>query len=316
MKRYPILLEGIRKDAIWGGDRLIRRWGVSHTGDSLAELWTLSVRSDATCRILNGEGKGMPLNDYLDAIGQSTQNFPLLVKLIDAGANLSVQVHPTDEDAALVGETNGKTEMWYILEAEEGAGLYLGTKDGVSREEFLAAMDQGSAVEELLRWVPVRAGDLCWIPAGTVHAIGKGILLAEVQQNSDVTYRLYDYGRLGLDGKPRPLHKEQAAKVLRLTTPEEREASRLTRVGKEDPCITPLVACDYFFASLLRVEAEYCLKVPKDRFLSLLCVDGRGEILCNGERYPIAKGDSYFLPADLGVCTLSGSCSILMSGVS
>ena len=315
MKRYPLKLEGIRKDAIWGGNSLIRNWGVPHTGATLAELWTLSVRPDATCRVLNGEAAGLPLDAYLSAIGEPASDFPLLVKLIDAGANLSVQVHPNDEDAAKVGETNGKTEMWYVLEAEEGAKLYLGTKPGVTREEFLSAMDRGAELEELLEPVAVRPGDLCWIPAGTVHAIGAGLLVAEVQQNSDVTYRLYDYGRLGQDGKPRPLHKEQAAKVLRLTTAEEREVTRLTRQTETDPRVTPLVACEYFFASLLRVVDEYVLTMPEDSFLSLLCVEGAGEISCDGETYPVTKGDSYFLPVGCEECVLTGNCSILVSGV-
>lgn len=315
MKRYPLKLNGIRKDAIWGGSSLLRNWGVTHTGPTLAELWTLSVRSDATCEILNGEASGTSLDAYLSALGEPATDFPLLVKLIDAGANLSVQVHPNDEDALKVGETNGKTEMWYVLEAEEGAKLYLGTKPGVTREAFLEAMDRGAELEAMLEPVSVHPGDLCWIPAGTVHAIGAGLLVAEVQQNSDVTYRLYDYGRLGQDGKPRPLHKEQAAKVLRLTTPEEREATRLTRQMKTDPCVTPLVACEYFFASLLRVEKEYFLRMPKNSFLSLLCVEGAGEISCDGETYPVAKGDSYFLPKGCPDCTITGNCSILVSGV-
>lgn len=316
MKAYPLKLEGVRKNAIWGGTSLTGAWGVTHTDTHLAELWTLSDRVGDESSVVAGEASGMTPSEALAACGTPVVGeFPLLCKLIDAGDNLSVQVHPDDADLEVTGTPCGKTEMWYVLEAEAGACIYLGTKRGVTREQLLTAMENGDRVEALLEAIPVRPGDVCWIPAGTVHALGKGVLVAEVQQNSDVTYRLYDYGRVGKDGKPRELHTKQAAKVLRLTSREEREAKRFTKkvpIGQEG--YTSLVSCDFFFAGELTVDGEQALTVPQDRFLSLLCIDGEGEILFDGASYTVKKGDSYLLPGSMGCCLLRGRMRCLIAG--
>ena len=204
MKLHPVY-----KDIIWGGDRLVREYGKTDGGPKIAESWELAVHKEGVCTIANGEYAGMKLNEYL-----GSDDFPTLIKLIDACDNLSIQVHPA------------KTEMWYIVEAEEGAQLVYGLKGRFDEKTFRKALAEGT-VEQLLRYVPVHKGDIFFIPTGLVHAIGKGILIAEIQQNSNITYRVYDYNRLQ-NGKPRELHVEQAISVIRDFTEEDIRAARFS----------------------------------------------------------------------------------------
>ena len=215
MKKYPLRLTYTAKTALWAGNRLTAEWGKKGESDRISETWELSVRPREMAEILNGEGKGMTLEAYFAACGADCvspayrlgDRFPLLVKLIDAADSLSVQVHPDDAYAARVEGDSGKTEMWYIVEAEEGASLVYGLKKNFDEAAFRAALAEGK-VEELLNYVPVHKGDVFFIPQGLVHAIGKGILIAEIQENSNVTYRVYDYGRLQ-NGKPRDIRTKE-----------------------------------------------------------------------------------------------------------
>ena len=198
------------KDYLWGGHRLVDEYGVEYDGAILAEAWVLSAHSAGPSTIVNGEYAGKTMIEYLDAEGLEVlgthcrrfREFPILTKFIDARDNLSIQVHPSNAYALKNENQYGKTEMWVVLDAEPDAFLYYGFKQEISKEEFAARIMQNNLLE-VLNAVPVKKGDIFLIESGTLHAIGKGILIAEIQQNSNVTYRIYDYGRVGADGKKR-----------------------------------------------------------------------------------------------------------------
>ena len=224
--RRPLLLSPAFKDYIWGGNRLKRDWGKRTDMTPLAESWELSCHEAGPSVIAGGAYAGRTLGEYLtehpqDA-GTKAQNagaFPLLIKLIDAAGPLSVQVHPDDAYAREFEHSLGKSEMWLVLDASEGAGIYYGFKRETSLSEMRAAIENNT-LTELLSWVPAKTGDCFFIPAGTVHAIGAGLMVAEVQQSSNLTYRVYDYGRVGADGRPRELHIDKALAVAPPRTAE------------------------------------------------------------------------------------------------
>ena len=318
MKKYPLKLSYIAKSAIWGGNTLRDKWGKLTSGENIAETWELSVREKEMALIENGEAKGMTLAEYFSESGYHSvcpdfkegDRFPLLVKLIDAAAPLSVQVHPDNTYAKAVENDSGKTEMWYILDAREGAELIYGLRDGVTSEDYADAVADGK-IESAMNYVKVKAGDCFFIPAGMVHAIGEGILIAEIQQNSDLTYRVYDYDRVGADGKKRELHTSKALDVVRPFTEEEVRALRYSE-GYDEAL---LVNNEYFKVWELNVCDSICLSVDKQSFTSLLCVDGDGSIVFENEEYPIKKGDSYFCPAGMGKLTIKGKIKLICSEI-
>ena len=302
----PILkLKPACKDYLWGGERLREEFRIPFEGHPLAEAWVLSGHPDGPSVIENGPWAGRTLPEYIAQAGPSVlgaggqRELPILIKLIDAARDLSVQVHPSDEYALAHEGQQGKTEAWYIVDAQPGARLYYGFREETDREAVAAAVAAGT-LTELLQSVPVHPGDLFFIPPGTVHAIGAGILLAEVQQSSNVTYRLYDYNRLGADGKPRPLHLEKALAVANLCPPP---ADR--NFGGH------LVRCDYFTAD--RLEAPCAGLSGAESFTSLVVLSGAGEIVQGAERLPLSKGDSLFLPAGSGPWEVTGDCVLLQS---
>ena len=302
MKKYPLKLKPVTKSAIWGGSRIPETFGIGRMGENVAEAWMLSVRRDAVNIIENGPATGMTLADYLGidyTREEKPDHFPLLVKILDARDKLSVQVHPDDAFAAMNGLDAGKTEMWYVLDAEKGATLVLGAKEGVSGNDIRAHALDGT-LENDLRFVPVKKGDCFFIPAGMIHAIGGGILIAEIQQNSDTTYRLYDYDRVGQDGKKRELHLDAALQAIKSvfdTTAVTVNTRVPSPVGVTE---TILCGCDKFRAVSVSVKAgkSYGMASPS-RFVHVMCVGGIGVLECGGARYQLKKGDSYFLPAAL-----------------
>lgn len=223
---YPLLFEPVLKDYIWGGRNLQRHLGRElPSGKDIAESWEIAAHENGDVQVINGPLKGSTLADLTRRLGTALvgtrgdwalerEKFPLLIKLLDANRNLSVQVHPDDAYAlSHEGKELGKTEMWVILHAEEDAAIILGVKEHTSPEAFRRAIEAGR-LEEHLHEIPVSTGDFVCVPSGSLHAILGGVLIAEIQQNSDVTYRVYDWNRLGQDGKPRPLHVEQALDVI------------------------------------------------------------------------------------------------------
>jgi mannose-6-phosphate isomerase len=221
MTKYdPVKLSPTFKDYLWGGERLKNEFNKKCDMTPLAESWELSAHRDGQSVVIGGEYDGLSLTEYIERIGKEALGensakydyFPLLIKLIDAKGDLSVQVHPSDEYALKNEGEYGKAEMWYILDCDEGACLYYGFSRTVSREEYADAIKEGRLCE-LLNRVPVKKGDVFFIPAGTVHAIGSGILICEIQQNSNTTYRVFDYNRRDKNGNLRPLHIEKALEV-------------------------------------------------------------------------------------------------------
>ncbi len=316
MKMYPLKLQCVTKSAIWGGTRLRDEWSKPCDG-GCAESWELTCREKEMSKITNGEASGKDLSEYFSECGYGVVSdsfsadgrFPLLVKLIDAADKLSVQVHPDDRYAKAVENDSGKTEMWYIVDADEGAEIIYGFKDGVDTKAFCDAVD-GGTLDNVLRRVKVKKGDVFFIPSGLVHAIGEGILIAEIQQNSDLTYRVYDYDRVGKDGKKRELHTDKAKAVARPFSDEEIDKIRYARGKNEDL----LANCEYFSAELIRVSHKLRIDAD-DSFVSLLCIGGAGSISFDGESYEIKKGDSYFLPRGIGGCILNGDMELIASRI-
>ena len=285
MNPYPMKLEAVCKDIIWGGTQLGEQF--HKPSGKIAEAWELTVHPEGINRIENGACKGKLLSDYLG----TDQNFPIMIKLIDACDRLSIQVHPV------------KTEMWYIVDCKPDAKLVYGLKKKFDEAEFRAALENGT-VEELLNFVPVHPGDVFFIPQGLVHAIGAGILIAEIQENSNVTYRVYDYGRLQ-NGKPRELHVEQAMKTIKDFTDEQIEAARY-ECGRGS---TETIAnCPLFRVDRRVVQGKTVLHAA-DPFTSVICLNGEGTI--GGET--IVKGDSFYLPNGCGDVTVEGKLELILT---
>ena len=273
------------KEIVWGGNTL-RSYGKVSDGKNIAECWELSLHKEGSSIIDSGELKGKALADVLtkEDCGEKCEKFPFfptLIKLIDADRELSVQVHPSDEYALKNENSFGKTEMWYILEAKEGAGIYLGFKRDTTKEEVEQKIKDNTLVD-LLNFIKVKPGDCYFVKSGTVHAIGGGITLFEVQQNSALTYRLYDWGKLGMDGKPRELHIDKSLKVMNFKKFKPEEFNR------------PLLGeCDYFSTYELDVSGSAEIKADKGSFISLTFVEGTGFV----NDISFAKGDTFFIPA-------------------
>jgi len=317
---YPLLLKPPIKDYLWGGTRLKTEFGYETDKDIAAEAWLLSCHKDGSDVIVNGELAGKTLPEVLeiwgnDAIGKKAAEFsyfPLLIKFIDAKQSLSVQVHPDDEYALKVEGEYGKTEMWYIVDCDEGARLIYGFSDKISKDEFERRI-KDNTLTEVCNYVPVHKGDVFFITAGTLHAIGEGILIAEVQQNSNSTYRVYDFGRVGADGKPRELHIEKALDVTKCEKPTipYGQVGEVEKIGNNS--IRELASCDLFTASVLNLtdSAEIC---EKESFVSLVVLDGEVTIKWEENEINAKKGDSIFVPANYKV-NLMGKAQILCSKV-
>lgn len=316
MKLYPLKLTPAVKEIIWGGNKLKNMYGKKSDFENIAESWELTVRPDGMNVIENGEYAGMTLGEYIDKAtyavigdGYDGDRFPLLIKFIDARDRLSIQVHPSDEYSLKNENEFGKTEMWYIVEADEGAELVIGTKPGYSAEAFENAVADNT-VEDLFEKIKVKAGDVYFIPSGLVHAIGAGNLICEIQQNSNVTYRVYDYGRLGKDGKPRETHVEKARDVIVNYSPEEIEKMRFAAADERSS--TLLAACDKFKVNKYEFT-ELSLNAGKGSFLSLTFIEGDGVILFDGNEYPFKKGETYYMPAGMGKFTLKSSGALVVA---
>ena len=305
MRIYPLKLMPIVKNAIWGGKQLSESFDIGVPGSFGAEAWMLSLRQDGqdVNIIENGCCSGMSLSDYTAAVGSDAVYgkgvFPLLIKLIDAADRLSVQVHPDDAYAAANGLGFGKTEMWYVLHAEPGASLVSGVAPGVTAAEIIKAAKDGTC-EELLNVVPVKPGDCFFIPAGLVHAIGAGIVVAEIQQNSNTTFRLYDYDRTDKNGNKRELHTERAAEVIKTAFDLNGVTLNKLQSAERGTTCKTLCSCGYFTAQSLSIEAGSAASLAKDgHMLHVMCVSGRGYLEFGNVKYLIRKGDSYLLPKAL-----------------
>ncbi len=317
----PLKLIAPIKDYIWGGTKLRDEFGKESSLDRLAESWELSCHKDGESIIAEGEYKGRTLSEYLSENPQAKgtncdkfEYFPVLIKLIDARDNLSVQVHPDNEYAMRVEGEYGKTEMWYIADCEKDASLIYGFKEKISKEDFRRAIEENTLLDRV-NTVPVKKGDVFFIEAGTLHAIGKGILIAEIQQNSNTTYRVYDYGRVGADGKPRELHVEKALEVTSCTpAPEQRVYPALTLESGTQ--IRILADCDYFTVSKADLsDTVYTLNADERSFAHILVTEGEGTLSDGQETMSFKKGESIFIPAGSGDFTINGNCSIIITEI-
>ncbi len=301
---YPLFFEPVYQQYVWGGDRIARRFNRDLPEGVYAESWEVSDRTEGMSVVANGPLKGMPLADLIrdygrDLLGTDSDEarFPLLVKLIDARETLSVQVHPNDERAAACGG-EAKTEMWYVLEADPSARVYAGVRPGVDEVKFRDAMEQG-ALEDLLHVEPVQAGDAIFMPGGRVHAIGAGCLLLEVQQNSNTTYRLYDWGRVGADGKPRDLHIDQAMQVIRWHD-EDRVKMRPRRLGLiEKNELWEVLTCSHFRMERLLIREPWPAGHDGRSFQVLFCADAPVRIRAENGSQDLVSGGTCLIPASV-----------------
>ncbi len=309
--REIIRLEPVFKQMVWGGAGLRDHFGYELPGEDTGEAWVASAHPQGDCRIAEGRFAGKTLSwlwkEHRELFGGAKgEEFPLLVKFIDAKEDLSIQVHPDDAYARVHADgARGKYECWYILDCKEGADIIVGHK--ARTKEELEQMIGKEQWEDLLNVRPIHPGDFFQIPPGTVHAIRNGTLLIEIQQNSAVTYRLYDYGRMP-GGKPRELHLAQAMDVIGCPYVESEEATETFR--KEGYDRTFLAACPFFTVEKYVVRTALSLS-QDDPFLLLCVIDGEGAI----DGTEIQKGDSLLLPAGYGTAKIKGSLSIVTAHI-
>lgn len=298
------------KSYLWGGTRLKEDYRKHSEEATVAESWEVSVHRDGASVIANGAFAGKTLAEYFAADPQSlgcAREFPILVKLIDAADKLSVQVHPSDVYARVHENDNGKTEMWYIADALPGSGIYCGLKKDSCAEEVRRLAEE-KRIEEILNFIPVKTGDCFLIESGTLHAIGSGCLICEVQQSSNVTYRVYDYGRKGKDGRERELHLDRALEVINYHAFEDHTCSEPMR-SVPGGGLRKLTACEYFVCYEVLSQGELTLPA-QDGFLAVTAISGDGTV--NG--LACAKGDSFLIPAGVGL-TVCGELRLLISAL-
>jgi mannose-6-phosphate isomerase len=312
MSLYPLKFTPILKDKIWGGSKLKTVLNKDFSPlPNAGESWEISGVEGDISVVSNGFLAGNDLEELIeiymgDLVGDQVYEnfgveFPLLIKFIDANDVLSIQVHPDDELSKERHNAYGKTEMWYVIEADKGSELIVGFNQNISKEEYLAKLEEGK-LEEILNNAPVKEGSCFFIPAGRVHAIGKGILLAEIQQTSDVTYRMYDFNRTDDAGNPRELHTELAVDAIDYSYEKKYETTYQTEINKT----SELVRCPYFTTNILEfdqsVEKDY---VELDSFVIYMCLEGDMDITYGEDSLTIAKGESVLIPAIINNLTLT-----------
>jgi mannose-6-phosphate isomerase len=305
MQPYPLLLRPLFKERIWGGTWLRETFGYPAQGEAVGECWAISAHPQGCSRVANGPLSGQSLADVWSGCPEWFQRtgdapFPILVKLIDAADDLSVQVHPDDHWAhVLEGEPMGKSECWYVVDAEPGATIVYGHTAQTPAE--LEEMVRHGQWERLLKRVPVAKGDFFYVPAGTVHALGKGVRVLEVQQSSDTTYRLYDYDRRDKNGRPRELHLEKALQVIRVPSP----ATSRQPLRKMGP-VTAFPAGPHFQVEWWAVDNDMSV-VSRGPFYTVSILDGEGELHAGGATYPFRKGDHWLIPGALSTQRFRGT---------
>ena len=306
------------KDYLWGGTKLKDNYKMKTELDIVAEAWELSAHPDGPTIIVNGEYQGKTFVEYLDEMGkgiwgsnaQHFEQFPILIKFIDAKQPLSIQVHPDDEYALRVEQEYGKNEMWYIVDCEPGAFLYYGVNQNLTKETFRKCIEEDTILD-VLHKVEVKKGDCFFIQAGTIHAIGAGCLICEIQQNSNSTYRVYDFGRVGVDGNPRALHVDKAVDVSILTPSGKNGEPEGAKIKQEGYSSMLLAKTEYFTTIEYDVKEELLLKVDTTSFHSYIILDGEGKIESTHQIIEFKKGDSIFVPAGFGSFKIVGNCTVI-----
>ncbi len=303
-KLYPLKFLPILKERVWGGSRLTKNYGKNAPEvTKIGESWELSgVQGDISI-VANGFLEGNNLEEitevYMgDLVGEKIferfgREFPLLIKLIDANEDLSIQVHPPDELARERHHAYGKTEMWYVLEADPNAKIFTGFKQEMTKESFIKALERGDIAEKLNIEKPV-PGDVFFLPAGRIHAIGKGVILAEIQQTSDITYRIWDWNRNGLDGKPRELHAELSVDAIDYNIYDSYKARTETKPNGT----VNLIDCNYFTTNIINLDKDMIKDYSlTDNFIIYVCIDGNAELEWEDGRVNLIQGETVLIPA-------------------
>lgn len=305
------------KDYLWGGKRLRTKYGKAYDGEILAESWECSVHPDGLSVVVGGKYSGQALfsvlqmnPQFLGSKSSKMEGLPILVKFIDAKQDLSVQVHPDDAYARMYEHQNGKSEMWYVVEAEPGAHLIYGFAHAVTEAQLREAVTNGTLSKHLQK-VPVHKGDVFYVPAGIVHGIGAGIVIAEIQESSNVTYRVYDYDRKDQNGKQRELHFDKAVAVMDMTpAPDIYQKPRMLHYSP-GYCKEIICRCEYFETERIQISDCYSFWVSESSFQVVLCLEGAFELRANTQVVNVEAGECAFLPADLGSCLAKGNATFL-----
>ena len=309
----PMFLKPVFQEKIWGGSRLRSVFGFDIPNDKIGEDWAISAHPHGVSVVENGEYQGQKLDElwqnHKELFGNPTEPvFPLLIKILDAEDELSVQVHPDDAYGMKHEGELGKTECWYIIDAEPGAEIIYG-HHAKTREE-LAEMIQEGRWDDLLKKVPVKKGDFFYVPSGTIHAIGKGIMILETQQSSDTTYRVYDYDRKDANGNTRELHIQQSIDVT--TVPAITPQIQMKEVRKGNSSIVTYLETEFFNVYEWDITGITSFKTQAPYTLATV-IDGAGELVVNEKIYPLTKGASFILPNDVTEWTVQGELSIIAS---
>lgn len=315
MYKEPIFFEPVFQEKIWGGSALKELYDFEIPNDSTGEAWVISAHENGPSLVKNGTLKGKNLvelwNEYPQLFGENTgtEEFPLLIKILDANDDLSVQVHPNDQYANQhEGEQYGKTECWYILDCADDAEIIFGHMAD-SEEEFRRKVEEGKW-NELLKRVKVKKGDFVYVPSGTIHAIGKGIVILETQQSSDVTYRVYDFDRIDQKGNKRELHIEKAIKVT--SYPHGVEEQEIIEETIENLKSTQLIAEQYFTVYHWKLNGKAKTPLNKD-YLLMSVIEGIGSIVIEEKEFSLKKGDNFIMPATVVEYELHGTVEIIVS---
>ena len=307
---YPFLFKPIYKDYLWGGDRIVRRFCRNEPPGIYAESWEVSAHPDGMSKVVNGPLAGITLAQLVDNFGERLLGtrvgkgpFPLLVKLIDSKDRLSVQVHPNDESAARYGG-EAKTEMWYLVDADPDASVYAGLKPGTDPARFRQAIDDND-FGDVLRKIAVSAGDIIFIPGGRVHAIDRGCLILEVQQSSNTTYRIYDWGRVGADGKSRCLHIDQAEQVIVWDDEEDAKVHPHLIEKGEGGERWDLFTSAYFRMERFHVHGVFAMPPSPESFQIVFCEEGQAQLTWSEDKVELVPGTSCLIPAEVSECAVS-----------
>ena len=315
MKLYPLLFEPIFKERIWGGTKLQTYLNKTISSETTGESWEISTVPDDVSVVSNGALKGKNIHEIIalaptEFLGNSVlerygKQFPLLFKFIDAKEDLSIQLHPNDALAKKRHNSFGKTEMWYVMQADENSRLVVGFKEDTNKEAYLKHLEDKSIIT-LLKEVPVKKGDVFFLETGTVHAIGAGVVIAEIQQTSDITYRIYDWDRVDANGKGRELHTDLALDAINYNkTHSKIKYSTFENKSNE------VVDCPYFKTNLIPLQGDYSWSKKQEVFTVLMCTEGECEFDYEEEKFILKAGNTILLPACIEGIVLKGNATLL-----
>lgn len=320
IRKAPIIFKPYLKTVVWGGNKICEFKGISQQQPNIGESWEISPVSPHETVVEEGCYKGLNISDLIERFGSQFlgekviekfgNKFPLLIKLIDARDNLSIQVHPDDELAKKRQGGSGKTEMWYVISAEKGSKIYAGWKEKINPEDFVKKVKDGTFVEAVQDYES-KSGDVYYLPPGKVHAIGAGNFLAEIQQASDITYRIYDYDRKDADGNKRELHVEEAKEAIDFSLGQA--CKMLNVFSEKDEGI--LVDCDHFTTRKLIIKGTRKIKKDTGSFIVVICLSGEIDLDCEEGKVRLKKGETGLLPAVIEDFKVYGDGEILTTKI-